>query len=124
MFRVFRNLPRSDGHFLGFRARKNRENMPVIPAWIVRRNLNDPRRIPYLLIWKDEIHGGGIKEAVRLARYDDPHDPHRSNNHVELKRSDGSTELTPSMAISFQHGITVLEGIALAGGLSQILYDS
>jgi hypothetical protein len=34
------------------------------------------------------------------------------------------TELTPSMAISFQHGITVLEGIALAGGLSQILDDS
>ena len=43
--------------------------MPVIPAWPVRSNLNDPRRIPYLLIWKDERQGGEIKEAVRLARY-------------------------------------------------------
>ena len=36
----------ADGHFLGFRARLNCENMPVIPAWLVRRNLNDPRRSP------------------------------------------------------------------------------
>jgi hypothetical protein len=28
------------GHFLGFRARLTCENMPVIPAWLVRRNLN------------------------------------------------------------------------------------
>jgi hypothetical protein len=64
--------------------------MPVIPAWIVRSNLNDPRTIPYLLIWRDERHGGEIKEAVRLARYVDPHDSHATNNHVELKRTDGS----------------------------------
>jgi hypothetical protein len=38
--------------------------MPVIPAWLVRSNFNDPRRIPYLLVWKDE-RGGEIKEAVR-----------------------------------------------------------
>jgi hypothetical protein len=30
--------------------------------------------IPYLLVWKDERHGGEIKEAVSLARYVDPHD--------------------------------------------------
>src|SRR5438132_3636902 len=56
----------ADGHFLGFRARLNCENMPVIPAWLVRRNLNDPRRIPYLSVWKDECDGE-LKEAVRLA---------------------------------------------------------
>jgi hypothetical protein len=79
-----------DGHFLGFRARLNCENMPVIPAWLVRSNLNDPRKIPYLLIWKDARHSAEIKEAVRLARYVDPHDSSATNNHVEIKRTDGS----------------------------------
>ena len=64
--------------------------MPVIPAWLVRSNLNDPRKIPYLLVWKDERHGSEIKEAVRLARYVDPHDSRATNNYVELKRTDGS----------------------------------
>ena len=77
-------------HFLGFWPRLNCENMPVIPAWLVRSNLNDPRRIPYLLVWKDERHDGKIKEAVRLTCHVDPYlgSPH---NHVELKRTDGST---------------------------------
>jgi len=52
-------------HFIGSWARLNCENMPVIPAWLVRSNLNDPRRIPYLLVWKEEPDGQ-IKEAVRL----------------------------------------------------------
>jgi len=64
-------------------------NMPVIPAWLVRSNLNDPRRIPYLLIWKDERHSGEIKEAVRLARYVEPSNS-RVTDYVELKRIDGS----------------------------------
>jgi len=59
--------------------------MPVIPAWLVRSNLNDPRRIPYLLVWKDE-RDGEIKEAVRLARYVGTLD-----DSVELKRTDEST---------------------------------
>jgi hypothetical protein len=58
--------------------------MPVIPAWLVRSNLDDPRRIPYLLVWKDERHDGKIMEAVRLAHggFSGP---------VELKRTDEST---------------------------------
>jgi hypothetical protein len=79
-----------NGHFLGFWARLNCENMPVIPAWLVRRCLEDPRRIPYLLVWKDERHDGEIKDAVRLARYVDPHNSSAERNHVELKRTDGS----------------------------------
>jgi hypothetical protein len=63
--------------------------MPVIPAWLVRSNLNDPRRIPYLLVWKDERHGGEIKEAVRLARYIEPSNSRVAENYVELKRTDG-----------------------------------
>ena len=74
----------ADGHFLGFRARLNCENMPVVPAWLVRRSLNDPRRIPYLLVWKDECDGE-IKEAVRLARFVGTFD-----DYAELKRADGS----------------------------------
>jgi hypothetical protein len=54
--------------------------MPVIPAWLVRRCLDDPRKIPYLLVWKDERHDSEIKEAVRLARYVDPHDSRATNN--------------------------------------------
>lgn len=75
------------GHFLGFWARLNCEYMPVIPAWLVRSNLNDPRRIPYLLVWKDERYGGEIKEAVRLACCVGPLG---SYDHVELKRTNGS----------------------------------
>jgi hypothetical protein len=84
-----------NGHFLGYWARLNCENMPVIPAWIVRANLNDPRRIPYLLIWKDERHDGEIKEAVRLARYVEPSNSRMTDNCVELKRTDGSATVLP-----------------------------
>jgi len=77
-----------DGHFLGFWARLNCEEMPVIPAWLVRRCLDDPRGIPYLLVWRD-ARDREIKEVVRLARYFDPHDSRASDNHVELKRIDG-----------------------------------
>src|SRR5208283_3260448 len=72
------------GHFLGFWARLNCEDMPAIPAWLVRSNLDDPRRIPYLLVWKDERHDGEITEAVRLAHGG-------FSDLVELKRSDEST---------------------------------
>ncbi len=66
--------------------------MPVIPAWLVRSNLDDPRRIPYLLVWKDE-RDGEIKEAVRLARYVEPSNSRVTDNYVELKRSDGSVSV-------------------------------
>jgi hypothetical protein len=80
-------------HFIGSWARLNCENMPVIPAWLVRSNLDDPRKIPYLLIWQRESDGK-IMEVVRLARqkpFDSVElnqaDPHE---YVELKRTNGS----------------------------------
>jgi hypothetical protein len=80
------------GHFLGFRARLNCEDIPVVPASLVRCYLDDPRRIPYLLVWKDERFGG-IKETVRLARYADPYGPNAASDHVELKRTDGTATI-------------------------------
>ncbi len=77
------------GRFIGFWARLNCENMPVIPAWIVRANLNDPRKIPYLLVWKDERHDGKIMEGVRLAHFTAC--GREANDYVELKRTDEST---------------------------------
>jgi hypothetical protein len=56
-------------HFIGSWARLDGEYMPVIPAWIVRTNLYDPRDIPYLLVWKDDRHDGKIMEAVRPAHF-------------------------------------------------------
>jgi len=55
----------SNGRFLGFWARLNCEHLPLIPAWLLRRNLDDLRRLPYLLLWKSE-RDGEIKEVVRL----------------------------------------------------------
>jgi hypothetical protein len=40
----------------------------MLPAWIVRRVWDDPRRIPYLLVWKGR-RDGEVKEAVRVARF-------------------------------------------------------
>jgi hypothetical protein len=74
-------------HFIGSWARLNCENMPVIPAWLVRSNLNDPRNIPYLLVWKD-ARDGEIMEAVRLGHFIAC--GREANDYVELKRTDGS----------------------------------
>ena len=41
---------RADGRFLGFWARLNCENMQFILAWLVRSNLDDPRKIPYMMV--------------------------------------------------------------------------
>lgn len=84
-------------HFIGSWARLNCEEMPVISARIVRANLDDPRKIPCLLIWKDERHDGRIMEAVRLARQR-PFDcvelnQADSHEYVELKRTNGSTTI-------------------------------
>jgi hypothetical protein len=54
----------------------------------VRSNLSDPRRIPYLLVWKRE-RDGEIKEEVRLAHFIAC--GRESNDYAELKRTDGRT---------------------------------
>jgi hypothetical protein len=57
---------RSEGRFLGRRV--NCEQVPFLPAWAVAWVLDDPRKIPYLLIWKIRSDGT-VKEAARVAPY-------------------------------------------------------
>jgi len=82
-----RQIRRSGGRFHGFRV--NCEQVPMLPAWAVRAALDDPRRIPYLLVWKSR-RDGEIKEAVRVAR-SIPQTNLPEAESVEVQRTDGST---------------------------------
>jgi hypothetical protein len=61
----------------------------MLPAWIVQRVWDDPRRIPYLLIWKDR-RDGEMKEAVRVARFVSRAGLPEADS-VNVQRTDGST---------------------------------
>jgi len=74
-------------HYLGPRA--NCESVPCLPAWVVVWALDDPRRIPYLLLWRDRF-SETILEAVRVSIYSDPHPLDRDldwTGWVEVKRN-------------------------------------
>ena len=76
---------RSGGRFFGRRV--NCERVPLLPARAVREILDDPRKIPYLLIWKND--DGEIKEAVRINGLSPtPYLPPADS--IEIKRTDGS----------------------------------
>ena len=77
---------RYEGRFFGRRV--NCEHVPALPAWAVRRVLDDPRKIPYLLLWKSPWDGE-IKEAVRVSDLGQtPYLPEAQS--IEVKRTDGS----------------------------------
>lgn len=85
--------PRGNGgRFCG--ARVNCEDVPCMPAGAVSRVLNDPRRLPYLMVWRNES-SGGIGEAVRVAAYSEPPDPFGLSwdGWVEIKRPNGTHTL-------------------------------
>jgi hypothetical protein len=80
---------RRAGRFFGRRV--NCESVPLLPAWAVRCVLDDPRRIPYLLVWKRHANSG-VADAVRVSYYSEP-----ENNYpldwagwIEIKRADGT----------------------------------
>jgi len=77
---------RSQGRFEGYRV--NCESVPCLPARIVTECLSDPRRVPYLLLWRHRI-SGELKEAVRLAPFCHPVNDSRGARYVELKRWNG-----------------------------------
>ena len=77
---------RRGGRFFGRRV--NCEGVPALPAWAVRWCLDDPRRIPYLFVWKSPSDGG-VREAVRVACLGPtPYLPEADS--IEVKRTDGS----------------------------------
>ncbi len=61
----------------------------MLPAWAVRVTLDDPRKIPYLLVWKSR-RDGEVKDAVRVAR-SIPQTGLPEAESVVVKRTDGST---------------------------------
>jgi len=75
------------GRFFGRRV--NCERVPQLPAALIRWVLDDPRKIPYLLVWKnsDDV----IQEAVRIARHSEENPFVRDwQDWVEVKRTDGT----------------------------------
>lgn len=82
---------RRGGRFFGRRV--NCEQVPLLPAWAVSRFLDDPRNIPYLLVWTSRSDGE-VQEAVRICREaahassDDP-PPSQWTGWIEIKRPDG-----------------------------------
>jgi hypothetical protein len=55
---------RCGGRFFGRRV--NCEQVPLLPAWYVARMFDDPRKIPYLLVWKSRSDGT-VQEAARIS---------------------------------------------------------
>lgn len=76
---------RCGGKFIG--PRVNCEEVPMLSVAIVAGVLRDPRKIPYLLVWRDR-DDGKIVDAVRLAAYSEPPDRFGSDGTgwVEIKR--------------------------------------
>lgn len=83
---------RRGGRFFGRRV--NCEQVPLLPAWAVAWVLDDPRKIPYLLVWKNP-RSGIVEEAVRISRHDErPYlDGIVWNDAVEIKRTDGTSTI-------------------------------
>jgi hypothetical protein len=82
---------RCEGRFFGRRV--NCEQVPFLPAWAVAWVLDDPRKIPYLLIWKSRSDGT-IKEAARIAPYYEAagRDGPDWTGAFEIKRHDGTRD--------------------------------
>ena len=81
----------SGQRFIGPRA--NCESVPCLPAAAVAWVLDDPRRVPYLMVWKDN-RSDGVIEAVRVAAYKEPSAWELDwTGWVEIKRTNGSRSL-------------------------------
>ena len=80
---------RCGGRFFGRRV--NCEQVPLLPAGAVARMLDDPRKIPYLLVWRSRSDGT-VQEAARIAPYYETADLGGLDwtGAVEVKRHDGT----------------------------------
>ncbi len=102
---------RCGGRFYGRRV--NCEHVPSLPAWIVGQVLDDPRKIPYLLVWRSRSDGTA-REALRVAPYSEPPSslPCDWNGWAEVKRPDGTRSLIH----------TVVRPLPRNGGKSRFLF--
>ncbi len=82
-----RQIWRNGGRFYGYRI--NCEQVPMLGACTVRAILDDPRMIPYLVVWKSR-KGNEVRQAVRLAR-SVPRTNLSEVESVDIKWPDGST---------------------------------
>ncbi len=80
-------IRRDAGRFYGYRV--NCEQVPMLPASTVREVLDDPRMIPYLMVWKSRMDGE-VKQAVRVSR-SAPLTNLSEVDSVEIKWTDGNT---------------------------------
>ena len=87
---------RYGGRFFGRRV--NCEHVPMLPAQVVAGMLDDPRKIPYLLVWKSRLNGTA-REAVRIAACNDKNCPDALYwlAGVEIKRHDGTCNFIRTM---------------------------
>ncbi len=72
-------------------ARINCESVPCLPARAVTWVLNDPRQVPYLMVWKDD-RSQQVREIVRVVTYGRPGNL-VWEGWVEVKRTNGSRTL-------------------------------
>jgi hypothetical protein len=110
---------RCGGRFYGRRV--NCERVPLLPARAVREVLDDPRKIPYLLVWKSD--GGEIPEAVRLFRLGPP--PYLPTaESIEIKRTDGSVVHIRAIKCSLPRngGYAILLACPFCCSLGRALY--
>ncbi len=91
----------ADGRFFGRRI--NCEHVPLLPAWAVARVLDDPQKIPYLMVWKSRSDDT-VQEAVHVA-------PDGDGGAVEIRRKDGMTNFIR----------TVLRPLPRKGGRARFL---
>jgi hypothetical protein len=69
--------------------RVNCENVPCLPAALFSWVLDDPRQVPYLIIWKEES-SGKLREAARVAACAEVDREIDWARCLEIKRADGS----------------------------------
>jgi hypothetical protein len=85
------NEYRDEGRFDGLRV--DCEQVPLLPAWAVAWVLDDPRKIPYFLIWK-RPEDSSAREVVRVSPYcERPNQDVNGPGCTEIKRPDGTRDL-------------------------------
>jgi hypothetical protein len=110
---------RCGGRFFGRRV--NCERVPMLPAQVVRRVLDDPRKIPYLLIWRND--DGEVQEALRVIGLGPP--PYLPTaDSIELKRTDKSVTHIRAIKWSLPRngGYTILLACPHCCSLRRVLY--